>query len=44
MHRSKGKKIHIHERRRGCILCGSIQYTLDGANAFTVLWWNTSFL
>jgi len=23
--------------------CGSIEYTLDGANAFTVLCWNTSF-
>jgi len=21
----------------------SIEYTLDGAHAFTVLWWNTSF-
>jgi len=40
MHQSKeekkNKKTQIHERR-GCILCGSIEYTLDGANAFTVL-------
>jgi len=31
------RKTQIHERRRGCIHCGSIEYTLDGANAFTVL-------
>jgi len=37
MHRSQEKKAQIHERRRGCIDCGSIEYTLDGANAFTVL-------
>jgi len=44
MHRSKEKKTQIHERRRGCIHCGSIEYTLNEADAFTVLWWNTSFL
>ena len=38
------RKTQINERKRGCIHCGSIEYTLDGANAFTVLWWNTSFL
>jgi len=37
MHRSKEKKTQIHEIRRGGILCGSIEYTLDGANAFIVL-------
>jgi len=39
MHRSnKEKKTQIHDERRGYIHCGSIEYTLDGANAFTVLW------
>jgi len=37
MHRGKEKKAQIRERRRGYIHCGSIGYTLDGANAFTVL-------
>jgi len=37
MHRSKEKKTQIHERRRGYIYCGIIEYTLDGASAFTVL-------
>jgi len=40
MHRSKEKKTQIHERRRGCI---HRVYTW-WRNAFTVLWWNTSFL
>ena len=43
MHRSTEKKKEIHERRRGYIHCGSIECRLDGANVFTVLWWNTSF-
>jgi len=43
MHRSTEKKKQMHERRRGYIHCGSIEYTLDGANAFIVLWWYTSF-
>jgi len=37
------RKKQIHERRRGYIHCGSIEYRLDGANVFTVLWWNTSY-
>jgi len=37
MYRSKEKKTQIHERRRGYKYCGGIEYTLDGANAFTVL-------
>jgi len=41
MHALQQRKTQIHERRRGYIHCGSIEYTLDGANAFTVLWWNT---
>jgi len=40
MHRSKEKrkkKTQVHERRPGCIYGGSTEYTLDGANAVTVL-------
>jgi len=37
MHRRKEKKTQIYERRRVYIHCGSIEYTLDGANAFSVL-------
>ena len=29
--------MQVHERRPGCIHGGSIEYTLDGANAVTVL-------
>jgi len=35
MHHSEEKKTQMHERRRGYI--HSIEYMLDGANAFTVL-------
>jgi len=37
MHRSKQKKTQMQVRRRGYMHCSSIEYTLDGANAFTVL-------
>ena len=37
-HASQKREKQIHERRRGYIHCGSIEYTLDGANAFPLFW------
>jgi len=33
----RNRKTQTHERRRGGMHWGSVEYTLDGANAFTVL-------